>query len=67
MAANLDVRQIRTAVFNSAGQSAVVANTESCSMRDTGLLEAHRRYRRAAAFWKHPSPPSLPPVSVQPS
>ena len=46
----------RWTVFNSAGQSAVVANTESCSMYDTALLAAHRRYRRAAAYWKHPLP-----------
>ena len=46
----------RWTVFNSAGQAAIVANTESCSMYDTGLLDAHRRHRRAAAFWQHPSP-----------
>jgi hypothetical protein len=46
----------RWTAFNSAGQAAVVANTESCSMYDTGLVEAHRRQRRSAAFWKHPPP-----------
>ena len=44
----------RWTVFNSAGQSVVVANTESCSMYDTALLAAHRRHRRSAAFWNHP-------------
>ena len=46
----------RWTVFNSIGQSAIVANTESCSMYDTGLLQAHRQHRRAAALWQHPSP-----------
>ena len=46
----------RWTVFNSIGQSAVVANVESCSMYDTGLLQAHRQHRRAAAFWQHTRP-----------
>lgn len=48
----------RYTVFNAAGQSAVVANTEGCSMYDMALVAAHRRQRRAAAFWRHP-PPTL--------
>jgi hypothetical protein len=46
----------RYTVFNSAGQSAVVANVETCSMYDSALVDAHRRQRRAAAFWRHPPP-----------
>ena len=29
---------------------------ETTSRYDVGLTEVHRRYRRAADFWKHPPP-----------
>jgi len=43
----------RHTAFNSAGQSGIAINTESCSMHDVALVAAYRAQRRAAQYWKH--------------
>ena len=46
----------RYTAFNSAGQSGIAVNTETCSMKDPALVAAHRSQRRVAKLWKHGSP-----------
>ena len=43
----------RHTAFNSAGQSGIAINTESCSMHDVALVAAYRAQRRAAQYWEH--------------